>query len=295
MSTSPTVTVIAGPTAAGKSALSLDIALRDDAEIISADSQAVYRLFEIGTAKPDSQALARVRHHLVSVVDPLEQFTAARFQELADAAIGDISTRGRRILVVGGTGLYIRVLLHGLSAGPSAPKIRASLEEEARLQGSEALHARLASIDPESAGRIAIADTLRVVRALEIHEATGEPASSHRQSHGFASIRHPYTLWFLDPPREVLARSIAKRTRAMFDKGLVEEVQELVRNGYRDAPAMGSLGYRQALAVVDGQLSLSEAVAETERQTRAYAKRQRTWFRREPGVRFVTPPYAEVS
>jgi tRNA dimethylallyltransferase len=295
VSAPPTLTVIAGPTAAGKSALAIDIAQRNGAEIISADSQAVYRLFEIGTAKPDAAALARVPHHLVSVADPLEQFTAARFQALADAAIEDIAARGRRVLVVGGTGLYIRVLLHGLSAGPSDAELRARLEEDARRLGPEALHARLTAVDPPSAEKIAVSDTLRVVRALEIHTLTGEPASAAWQSHGFASTRYPYTLWFLDPPREALAQAISARTQAMFARGLIEEVHELVRRGYREAAAMGSLGYRQALAVVEGRLGLLEAVAETERLTRAYAKRQRTWFRREPGVRFLAPPYVELS
>jgi tRNA dimethylallyltransferase len=289
------LTVIAGPTAAGKSALAVELAQREGAEIISADSQAVYQHFDVGTAKPDADVLARVRHHLISVVDPLDQFTAARFQTLADAAILDISARGRRVLVVGGTGLYIRVLLHGLSTGPPEPALRARLEEEARHIGAEAMHARLAEVDPASGQRIAVADTLRVVRALEIYEVTGKPASAARQSHGFESTRHPYTLWFLDPPREALTQAISARTRSMFAGGLVEEVEALVRRGYREAPAMGSVGYRQALAVVEGRLSASEAQADTERQTRAFAKRQRTWFRREPGVRFVPPPYTSVS
>jgi tRNA dimethylallyltransferase len=289
------LTVIAGPTAAGKSALAIEFAEREGAEIISADSQAVYRHFDVGTAKPDGDALARVPHHLVSVVDPLEQFTAARFQNLADAAIRDISARGRRVLVVGGTGLYIRVLLHGLSTGPTDPSLRARLEAEAQRFGEEKMHARLAGVDPVSAQRIPVADTLRVVRALEIHELTGKPASAAHQSHRFASTRYAYTLWFLDPPRDVLSQAIATRTRAMFAGGLVEEVEGLVRRGYREAPAMASVGYRQALAVLEGRLGRSEAEADTDRQTRAYAKRQRTWFRREPGARFLAPPYVLAS
>jgi tRNA dimethylallyltransferase len=294
VSADATLTVIAGPTAAGKSALSLEVAERTGAEIVSADSQAVYRHFDLGTAKPDAAALARVRHHLVSVVDPAERFSAAKFQGLADAAIRDAFARGRRVLVVGGTGLYIRVLLHGLSSGTPDLELRARLEADATRLGPEAMHARLAAVDPTSARRIAVADTLRVVRALEIREVTGQPASTVQNAHGFFPIRYPYTLWFLDPPREALAKAIATRTKAMFAAGLVEEVAALVRRGYREAPAMASVGYRQALAVVEGRISLAEAEADTERQTRAYAKRQRTWFRREPGARFVAPPYAEV-
>jgi tRNA dimethylallyltransferase len=290
----PELTVIAGPTAVGKSALALKLAEHRAAEILSADSQAVYRYFDLGTAKPDAEAMARVPHHLVSVVDPLEQFTAARFQVLADAAIRDISARGRRVLVVGGTGLYIRVLLHGLSAGPSDPEVRAQLEAEARQLGAEGMHARLAASDPESARTISVADTLRVIRALEIQALTGAPASVARRTHRFAAARYPFTLWFMDPPHEALAQAIALRTRSLFARGLIEEVESLLRRGYREAPAMRSVGYRQALAVLEGRLSRSEAELETERLTRAYAKRQRTWFRREPGVRFIPPPYEAI-
>jgi tRNA dimethylallyltransferase len=294
VSKAPQLTVIAGPTAAGKSALAFELAVRDGAEIVSADSQAVYRYFDLGTAKPNAEALARVRHHLISVVDPLDQFTAARFQTLADAAIRDIAERGRRVLVVGGTGLYIRVLLHGLSSGPSDADVRIRLEAEARRIGAKAMHARLSAVDRTSAERIPVADTLRVVRALEIFETTGTPASHVRRAHGFAAARYPFTLWFLEPPREVLEKAIAARTRAMFAGGLVEEVEILVRRGYRDSPAMQSVGYRQALGVVEGRLTLAAAEADTGRQTRAYAKRQRTWFRKEPGVRFVSPPFRAI-
>lgn len=294
MSAGPQLTVIAGPTAAGKTALALALAERTGAEIVSADSQAVYRHFDLGTAKPDAAALARVPHHLISVVDPLEQFTAARFQELADAAIAQIAGRGRRVLVVGGTGLYVRALLHGLSATPPDREVRRRLEEEARQRGPEALHARLARVDPESAARIAVADTLRVVRALEIHAVTGAPASAAQRAHAFAPERYPYSLWFLDPPRAVLAEAIAVRTRALFAGGLLDEVRRLVDQGYRDAPPMGSVGYRQALAVVEGRMTVAAAQAETAQETRAYAKRQRTWFRRETGTRFVAAPYDAI-
>jgi tRNA dimethylallyltransferase len=295
VSPGPHLTIIAGPTAAGKTALALKLAEREGAEIVSADSQAVYRHFDVGTAKPDAEALSRVRHHLVSVVEPLEQFSAARFQTLADAAIRDIATRGRKVLVVGGTGLYIRALLHGLSNTPPDLTVRHRLEEEARNVGAEAMHARLATVDPASASRIAKADTLRIVRALEIHAVTGRPASLARREHGFGPIRYPSTLWFLDPPRDALGEAIDARTRAIFARGLLEEVEKLVSLGYREAPAMGSVGYRQALAVVEGRMTTTEAEEETARETRAYAKRQRTWFRREPEVRFIQPPYAPIG
>jgi tRNA dimethylallyltransferase len=295
VSAQPHLTIISGPTGAGKTALALALAEREGAEIVSADSQTVYRHFDLGTAKPDAQALGRVRHHLISVVDPLQQFNAAHFQRLADEAIREIASRGRRVLIVGGTGLYIRALLHGLSATPPDLAVRRQLEEEARNSGAEAIHTRLAAVDPASAARIAMADTLRVVRALEILAVTGRPASLARRDHGFGPVRYPHTLWFLDPPRDVLAGAIAARAHSMFARGLVEEVEELVRLGYRNAPPMGSVGYRQALAVLEGRMTRSAAEVETVKETRAYAKRQRTWFRREPEGRFIQPPYAEIE
>jgi tRNA dimethylallyltransferase len=294
MEPAPELTVIAGPTGAGKSALAVELAERLGAEIVSADSQAVYRQFDVGTAKPGPELLARVPHHLVSVVEPGEPFSAARWAALADEAIAGASARGRRVLLVGGTGLYIRVLLHGLTDTPPDPDVRRALEDEARTLGPEALHRRLQAIDPESAGPLAVADVLRVIRALEIHATTGALPSRLRAEHRFAPARYPARIWFLDPPREELERRLRERTRSMFEGGLLAEVERLVAAGHRDAPPMRSVGYRQALAVLEGRLERAAAEAETFLETRRYAKRQRTWFRREPGTRFVAPPYAEV-
>jgi len=285
---------MAGPTGAGKTELAVALAERLGAEIVSADSQAVYRHFDLGTAKPDPGQLARVPHHLVSIVEPTESFSAARWVALADAAIADVTARGRPVLVVGGTGLYIRALLHGLTDSPPDPEVRRALEEEARRVGPEAMHRRLAEVDPETAARLAVADVLRVVRALEIHATTGAAASQLRAAHRFGPARYPARLHFLDPGPEALEARIAERTRRMFELGLVAETARLVARGFRDAPPMRSVGYRQALAVLDGTLTAGEAERQTFLQTRRYAKRQRTWFRREPGARFVAPPYAEV-
>src|SRR5215470_13275351 len=169
----PALTVIAGPTGAGKTELAIALAERLGAEIVSADSQAVYRHFDLGTAKPEPAQLARVPHHLVSVVEPNEPFSAARWVALADAAIADIAARGRPVLVVGGTGLYVRALLHGLTETPPDPEVRRALEDEARRLGPEAMHRRLAEVDPAAAARLAPGDVIRVVRALEIHATTG--------------------------------------------------------------------------------------------------------------------------
>jgi tRNA dimethylallyltransferase len=291
----PQLTVIAGPTASGKTALALRVASALDAEIVSADSQQVYRLFDIGTAKPSAAELAAVPHHLVSVVEPTEAFSAGRFQELADAAIAEISSRGRRVVVVGGTGLYLRVLLHGVvDAPPADTELRARLEDEARTLGRPALHARLAALDPGSAGRIEPTDLVRVVRALEIHALTGTSASEFRAQHAFTEDRYPFDLFVLTPPRDELYAAIDRRTHAMFAAGLVDEVRSLVARGLRNAAPMGSVGYSQALAVVDGRLTLDAAIADTAQKTRRYAKRQLTWFKKERGARFVAPPYSEV-
>jgi len=291
----PELLVIAGPTGAGKSALAVELAERVGAEIVSADSQAVYRHFDVGTAKPGPELLVRVPHHLVSAIEPGEPFSAARWAALADAAIAGAVARGRRVLVVGGTGLYIRVLLHGLTDTPPDPHVRRALEEEARTLGPEALHRRLRSIDPDAAGPLAVSDVLRVIRALEIHTTTGELPSRLRAEHRFAPARYPARIWFLDPPREELERRLRERTRSMFAGGLLAEVERLVAAGHRQAAPMRSVGYRQALAVLEGRLDRAAAEEETFLETRRYAKRQRTWFRREPGTRFVAPPYTEVQ
>jgi tRNA dimethylallyltransferase len=288
----PSLTVISGPTASGKTRVAIALARRIDAEIVNADSQQVYRGFDIGTAKPSAEELAAVPHHLISIIDPLESFSAARFQQLADEAISAIAARGRRIVVAGGTGLYVRVLLHGVvPAPPAEAELRRGLEEEARRVGREALHQRLAEVDPETAAQVKPSDLARIVRALEIHALTGTTASRFRREHRFAEDRYPYRLFVLDPPREELYRAIDERTRRMFREGLVDEVRSLVAGGYRDAAPMRSVGYAQALEHIEGSLTLEEAVARAARETRRYAKRQLTWFRREPGAEFIRPPW----
>ncbi|WP_244238211.1 tRNA (adenosine(37)-N6)-dimethylallyltransferase MiaA [Corallococcus terminator] len=286
------LTVIAGPTASGKTALAIAWAREVGGEIVSADSQQVYRAFDIGTAKPSPDELSAVPHHLVSDVDPLEAFSAAEYQRRADAAIADIASRGRPVFIVGGTGLYLRVLLHGVVDAPGAlPSLRAELEAVATEQGREAVHRRLAEVDPETAAKLPPQDLVRVVRALEIHAQTGIPASEFRRAHAFAPDRYPFRLFVLNPPREALYAAINTRTEALFAQGLVEETRSLLERGYSDAAPMRSVGYVQARAVVEGRMTREEAVLDTAQETRRYAKRQLTWFRREPGAVFLAPPY----
>jgi tRNA dimethylallyltransferase len=289
----PPLLVIAGPTASGKTALALEAAARLGAEIVGADSQQVYRYFDIGTAKPSAAQLAAVPHHLISVVEPLEAFSAARYASLADAAIADIHARGKRVVVVGGTGLYLKVLLHGVVPGPSAdPALRAALEALADREGNGALVARLRLSDPATAQALHPSDRVRLIRAIEISEGTGKPASQARAEHAFSGARHPFTQWVLQPPREALYAAINLRARQMFEAGLVDEVRRLVEQGYRTAAPMLAVGYGEALAVLEGQLSQEEAIARVAQRTRNYAKRQLTWFRKDTKALVLTPPYA---
>ncbi len=286
------VIVIAGPTASGKTALAIDVAQRLGAEIISADSQQVYRHFDLGTAKPSASELAAVPHHLVSVVDPTDDFSAATFGRLADAAIADIRSRGKRVVVVGGTGLYLRVLLHGVIDAPSRDEsLRAEFEAFADQHGNDALHARLAQVDPVSAQRLHVADRLRVIRALEITTLTGTPASAQRDAHAFVADRHPHALYVLSPERDWLYERINARAKAMFEQGLLEETKALVDRGWRDTAPMRSVGYVQALDCLDGKLTREQAITDLAQATRHFAKRQFTWFKKEKGGTFLSPPW----
>lgn len=286
--------VIAGPTASGKTALAIEVAKRVGGEIISADSQQVYRHFDLGTAKPTPAELAEVPHHLISIVEPAADFSAATFGRLADAAIADIRSRGKRVVLVGGTGLYLRVLLHGVIDAPSRDEsLRAEFEAFADAQGNEALHARLAQVDPVSAQRLHVADRLRVIRALEITTLTGTPASTQRDAHAFVADRYTHSLYVLNPEREWLYARINARARHMFDAGLLDETRALVERGFRDTAPMRSVGYVQALDCLDGKLTVDQAIADLAQATRHFAKRQFTWFKKERGGTFLTPPYDE--
>jgi tRNA dimethylallyltransferase len=287
----PRLYVIVGPTSAGKSELAVDLARRVGGEIVSADSQQVYRGMDIGTGKVSAAIRAEISHHLIDVVDPDQEMTAARFLELADAAIAAIAGRGRPVVVAGGTMLYVRVLLRGLFAGPPADAaIRARLESEAEASGTRALHDRLAAIDPESAARIEKSDRRRIIRALEVHELTGEPLSAHHRRHDFAETprRYPARLVGLSPERELLYRRIDARVEAMVAGGWLEEVAALRAAGY--GPALRSqqaIGYAELHRHLDGALALGEAVRLIQRNSRRYARRQLSWYRRDQAVAWL--------
>lgn len=271
----PKALVIAGATASGKTGVALELAERLGGEIVGADSVQVYRGFDIGAAKPTREEQARVPHHLIDVVDPDHDYSAAEYGAAAGAAVRAIAARGRVPIVAGGTGLYLRALFEGLMPAPGKDaRLRAELEALA----TPALRAKLEAADPAWAARILGADRYRLIRALEIYTATGVTPSewARRQAH-----ERPFdTLWIgLAPPRAVLYERIDRRAAAMWAGGLLGEVAGLVAKGYGDTRPMASVGYAEARAQLAGALSCEQAVALAQQRTRNYAKRQGTWFR----------------
>ena len=295
MSASPRLVVLVGPTAVGKTAATAALCAGHGAEVISADSVQVYQGLDIGSAKPTAAELAAAPHHLLDVVAPDQPFDAAQFARLADQAMAEISARGKRVLVAGGTGLYIRALLFGLAPAPPVdPKLRAALAQEWQEKGPQALHQRLAALDPASAQRLAPRDRQRVLRALEVCLSTGQPLSARHQAHGFSQPRHEHLLLGLTRPRSELNRRIEERCRQMWAEGLLEETRDLLARGVDPAAkCMQSLGYKQAVAVLRGELDGDAALREMMARTRAYAKRQGTWFRAQPGVIWRHPDQVE--
>ncbi len=279
----PRLVVIVGPTGAGKTRLSLDLAARVGGEVISADSQQVYVGMDIGTGKASGEERARVPHHLLDVVRPDEEMTAARFIELADAAILEVAARAKAVIVCGGTGLYVRALLLGLFDGPPAsPEVRAELTARAGRDGGEALHAELLRIDPVAAAKIDWHDTKRVIRALEVFRITGEPMSAHQARHDHKSMpsRYPVRIVGLAPEREDLYRAIDARVDAMLAAGLEAEVDALRQQGYRPPlRSQQAIGYAELHDVRDGAVDRERAIELIKRNSRHYARRQLSWYR----------------
>jgi tRNA dimethylallyltransferase len=284
----PLLTVILGPTAAGKSALALDLAQRFAGEIVSCDSVAVYGGFKIGTAKPTRAEQTLVPHHLLDVAEPDEPFTAGEYARQARAAINAIVQRGGLPIVVGGTGLYLRALLEGLFPGPQRwEELRERLRQRAAEFGSSYLHRILGRLDPAAAAKIHANDAPKLIRAVEVCLASPAPMSELWQQRGRDPLRGFRVLRIgLNPPREKLYDRINLRAREMFEHGLVKETEALLsRYGERkDVTALDSLGYRQATQLLRGELTLEQAIAAAQQGHRNYAKRQMTWFRREPEV-----------
>jgi tRNA dimethylallyltransferase len=278
---------LVGPTASGKSALALRVAEETGAEIVSCDSLQVYRGLDIGSAKPTTEERARVRHHLVDVVDPDQDFSAADYARLARAALADIRGRGKAAVVAGGTGLYLRALLRGLFAGPSRDvELRRRLEALAERFGDANLHRLLARVDPPSAARLDPRDRLRVVRALEVYRASGRSLTEHHRE-GSAPLQGFAVLTLgLAPDRERLRDAVERRTRQMMEGGLVDEVRALLARFPSGLRPLQAIGYRQAVAVAEGRLPEDAALRDIVKETMRYAKRQMTWFRHQEDVRW---------
>ena len=281
----PPVVIVTGPTASGKTAIGIRLARRFGGEILNADSMQVYRYLDIGTAKPTLAERAGVPHHLIDIVTPDVQYNAGRYAGDARRAAREVQGRGRVVFLVGGTGLYIRAFLEGLMEGGAAdPERRRALEEEHRLAAAAGearrLHDRLASLDPESAERIHPNDLVRVIRALELIEQSGRPVSELRRSHRLRDQRYRTLHLVIDPGPEKLKARIDARCVQMIEAGLLQEVRSLRERGYGpELSCMRAIGYRHMQPVIDGADTLASVLVEMQRDTRRFARRQRTWLR----------------
>ena len=283
----PPLIILTGPTATGKSRLSIRLAKAIGGEIISADSMQVYRHMDIGSAKIRPEEMGGIRHFLVDVLEPWEEFHVVRFQEMAKAAMADIYARGKTPVLVGGTGFYIQAVLYDIdfTENQRQTRIRERLERQAEEEGPQALHERLRQVDFLSAEIIHANNVKRVIRALEFYELTGEPISRHNAEQRQKESPYQSAYFVLHDDREYLYRCIDSRVDEMLEQGLVEEVEALKKLGCtREMVSMQGLGYKEILDYLDGKCTLEEAVYTLKRDTRHFAKRQITWFKRERDV-----------
>lgn len=283
--------IILGPTATGKSRLAVELASAFNGEIIGADSMQVYRRMDIGTAKPTEDERKAAPHHMIDVVEPDGEYCAARYARDAREKIREIISRGKTPFVAGGTGLYIRALVHGICEAPAPDMdLRKRLVLEARTSGRTALHGRLGRVDPEAAAAIHPNNLSRVVRALEVYELTGRAISEFRGAHGFASTPYLTLKIGLTKDRLELYGDIEARVDRMVRDGLVEETRALLEAGLTtESKPMLALGYKEMAGYLGGRYTLEEAVRLLKMNTRRYAKRQMTWFRKEPDIRWFHP------
>jgi tRNA dimethylallyltransferase len=284
------IVVIVGPTAVGKSRIAVEVAKTFETEVLTADSRQVYRGMDIGTDKPNPEERQGVSHHLIDLVGPGEVFNAGLYRGQALEEIERLYRDRCLPLVVGGTGLYVRTLLKGLcSAPPSDPILRKVLQQEAIDQGHDRLYARLAAVDPTGAAQLHPRDESKVIRALEVYQLSGRRMSEFQQEHGFAERPFSALIIGLNRDRAALYRRIEGRIDWQLAHGLIEETKQLLAQGYqRNSGAMKGLGYRQVVEHLAGEYDAAEMVRRFKRDTRQYAKRQLTWFRKEPGIQWLT-------
>ena len=282
---------IAGPTASGKTALAVELALRHNGEVVSADSMQVYRRMDIGTAKPTKEEMQGIVHHMIDVAEPDEDFSVSRYCDMASPIVGDILARGKTAIIAGGTGLYMDSLIRGNAFAPfPATGVRERLEEQADAEGMQAMLRRLQSVDPDSAARLHLSDRKRILRALEVWLETGETITEHNRK--TQAIPPRYTpLWLgLDfADRGELYRRIDTRVDAMLEMGLMEEIRELLASGIpAKCTAMQAIGYKEFVNALHGEETVEKAAEEVKKSSRHYAKRQLTWFRRNPRLHWLT-------
>lgn len=282
----PKIIIIVGPTAAGKSRVAMEVAERFNGEIVSADSMQIYRYMDIGTAKPSKEDRERVRHHLIDIRNPDEDFDAARFKDEASKVVVDINGRGFIPIIVGGTGLYIKALTEGIFDVPEVDKaLRERLRKEAEESDLSVLYKRLKAVDPEAAEKIGPHNTHRILRALEVFYLTGRPISEYQKEHSFSERPYDMIKIGLLKERETLYKDIDERVEGMIKAGFLEEVSGMLKMGYGlELKAMQSIGYSHICTYLNGGYTLEEAVTLMKRDTRHYAKRQMTWFRRDKEI-----------
>ena len=283
---------IVGPTAAGKSALALELAVEGHAEVVSVDSRQIFRQLDIGTAKPTPEMCRQVPHHLIDVVDPDEAYDAGRFAREATVAIREIRSRGRAPLLCGGSGLYLRALVEGMPDLPEVdPLLREQLQDEAEARGEAEMHDELMALDPEMASRLAVGDRRRVLRGLEVYRQTGRALSLWQAEHARRPRPFEVLTIVLSPPTDVLSQRIHARTEQMWAQGLVAETRAVLDHGFAgDLPALQSIGYREAQQHLQGDCTSEEAREAIVRASRQYAKRQRTWFRGVSDAHWLEEP-----
>ena len=282
--------ILAGPTAVGKTSLSIELAKRNDLEIISADSVQVYKGLDIGSAKIKQEEMRGIRHYLIDVLEPDENFNVARFQKMANEAAAEIYAKNKVPLLVGGTGFYLQAFIYDINFSENEvdPKLRAEIDRDAREKGAQYLYDRLKELDPASADSIPMANVKRVSRALEYCISTGEMFSLHNERERAKESPYDFRYFVLNMPRQELYERIEERVDNMMSEGLLDEVKWCVNRGLSpDMNSMQGLGYKQLLRYLDGSVSLDKAVDDIKKETRHFAKRQLTWFRREKDVIFV--------
>ncbi len=287
---------IAGPTASGKTSLSIALAKLYDAEIVSCDSMQIYKGMDIGTAKPTREEMGDIPHHMLDVADPREDFSVSRYCELATPIVDDILERGKTAIIVGGTGLYMDALIRGNAFAPCpSTGMREKLEKQADEEGMDAMLSLLHSIDPIAAGKLHIADRKRVLRALEVYYETGETITAHNEKTKLLPSRY-HPVWFAlqDKNRQDLYDRIDRRVEVMLQEGLIDEIRKLLAAGIPEkCTALQAIGYKEFIDALQGRCTLAEATALVQQSSRRYAKRQLTWFRRNEAIHWLTRAQGE--